>query len=672
MQVSKMGLGPWIKSSPILHLLFSIVFIISSLIINLIQAILYYGLRPISKHLYRKLYYYLCRSFCSQMVCLATWWASVDVNVYADEEEFKRYFGKEHACIIGNHHYDIDWLVTWIACDYVNILGNFKLYSKRSHKYIPTFGWNFFFGENIFVTTDKEKQKKDISYKLSNLLDYKDPIMLILMAEGTRFTTEKWLASRKFAEENSLPLMKHHLLPRTTGFTTSVPLFQGKIKAIYNTQLCFKRGIRPTLRDILFGKKIEAFVYFERIPMEQVPTEEKACAEWLYKLYQKKDFLSNSFYETGDFFGRNGVKRVNGFHIPRTYFPLINQILWSVLILGFVMYGVYLLVNTGSKIRITLLIGIISLFSRLVSKLIDVTDSNKGSTIYIISGVIINLIQGLLYFGLRPFNKHLYRKINFYLSRSLCSEIVWLAVWWASVDVIFYVNQEDLKQFIGKEHACVIGNHHYDIDWLITWIVCDYLNILGNFKAYTKSQLKYIPTFGLNLYFGESIFVTTDKRKQNNCIKKGARFTVEKWLRSRKFAEQNGLPLLKYHLLPRTTGFITSIPYFQENFKAIYNTHLCFKKYVKLKHYIYSSTQDCLSDTFYETGDFFGRNGVKRVEGIHIPKTYFPLLNVLAWSTVILAFFTHVLCQLVIKGSVLMLSVVIGVILTFTTSVKID
>lgn len=64
---------------------------------------------------------------------------------------------------------------------------------------------------------------------------------LLLMPEGTRFTAKKHEASLAFAKEKNLPLLKHHLTPRTKGFTTSLPFFREKIPAIYNIQLAFDK-----------------------------------------------------------------------------------------------------------------------------------------------------------------------------------------------------------------------------------------------------------------------------------------------------------------------------------------------------------------------------------------------------------------------------------------------
>jgi lysophosphatidic acid acyltransferase/lysophosphatidylinositol acyltransferase len=36
------------------------------------------------------------------------------------------------------------------------------------------------------------------------------------------------------AKEKGLPILKHHLLPRTRGFVASIPYLKGKVPAIYD------------------------------------------------------------------------------------------------------------------------------------------------------------------------------------------------------------------------------------------------------------------------------------------------------------------------------------------------------------------------------------------------------------------------------------------------------
>lgn len=57
----------------------------------------------------------------------------------------------------------------------------------------------------------------------------------------------------------------------------------------------------------------------------------------------------------------------------------------------------------------------------------------------------------------------------------------------------------------------------------------------------------------------------------------GTRFTDKKHKASLDFAKEKNLPELKYHLLPRTKGFIASLPSMRGKVPAIYDCELAFK-----------------------------------------------------------------------------------------------
>lgn len=121
---------------------------------------------------------------------------------------------------------------------------------------------------------------------------------MLLYAEGTRFTPEKSEASQKFAREKNLPVLKHHLTPRTRGFTASIPHLREKVGAIYDIQLAFKSDepVKPTVMSLLAGKSLIGHMYAKRIPFDQVPEDEEEAAKWLHELYQQKVCLLLRFY----------------------------------------------------------------------------------------------------------------------------------------------------------------------------------------------------------------------------------------------------------------------------------------------------------------------------------------------------------------------------------------
>ena len=56
------------------------------------------------------------------MTSLAQWWSLSDVEVFITDEDLK-HFAKENAIYIMNHKYEIDWLMGWILCQRVRLLG---------------------------------------------------------------------------------------------------------------------------------------------------------------------------------------------------------------------------------------------------------------------------------------------------------------------------------------------------------------------------------------------------------------------------------------------------------------------------------------------------------------------------------------------------------------------
>ena len=56
--------------------------------------------------------------------------------------------------------------------------------------------------------------------------------------------------------------------------------------------------------------------------------------------------------------------------------------------------------------------------------------------------------------------------------------MVAFAQYWSRSDFNIYIKDEDLKQ-LGNERALAVMNHKYDIDWLLGYILCQRINLLG-------------------------------------------------------------------------------------------------------------------------------------------------------------------------------------------------
>ncbi|KAH8322973.1 hypothetical protein KR059_012289 [Drosophila kikkawai] len=363
------------------RLVIAVTFFTAGFFINIAQLFLILVVRPFDKRLSRSIMYYLTYSFYCILVCVAEWYAGGKLRVYIDPEDEKRFFGKEHGLLLMNHTYEIDWLTAWMITDKLGILGGTKAYAKKMLRYVPIVGWVWWMAEFIFLDRNFEKDKIVIKNQLKEVFSYPDPVWLLLNAEGTRFTPAKHELSVKFAQERGLPLLKHHLIPRTKGFTTSLPTMRGICPAIYDINLAFKRDAepKPTLLSQLNGEPVEPYMYIRRVPLEQVPDGEKEAAAWMQDFYVEKDKIIDSFHETGSFFKTSGVKAVpEKIYKPRLS-TLLNFIGWaSFASLGILYYLVTSLI-AGNWFGFFTVVLILGGFYGLMAHAVNASKISKAS-----------------------------------------------------------------------------------------------------------------------------------------------------------------------------------------------------------------------------------------------------------------------------------------------------
>ncbi|KAK3510635.1 hypothetical protein QTP70_011900 [Hemibagrus guttatus] len=214
--------------------------------------------------------------------------------------------------------------------------------------------------------------------------------------------------------------------------------------------------------------------------------------------------------------------------------------------------------------------------------------------VFVVSGLILNFIQ-LCTCVLWPINRQLYRRINTRLAYSLWSQLVMLLEWWSATECTLYMDESSVKDF-GKEHVIVILNHNYEIDFLCGWAMCERYGVLGSSKVLAKHELLKVPLIGWTWYFLEIVFCKRRWEEDRETVFKGlnqlrdypepmwfllycegTRFTEKKHQISMQVAESKGLPKLKYHLLPRTKGFTTTLQCLKGTVNAVYDVTLNFK-----------------------------------------------------------------------------------------------
>ncbi|KAF0027377.1 hypothetical protein F2P81_020118 [Scophthalmus maximus] len=327
-----MGLLQLLKSQFLCHLVMCYVFLVSGVIINLLQLCTL-PLWLVSKQLARRVNIRLSYCISSQMVAALEWWSGTECTLYTDPKSYPLY-GKENAIVVLNHMYEIDFLCGWTFCERFGVLGSSKVLAKKELAYVPVIGWMWYFMEIVFCKRKWEEDRRTVAQSLQNLRDYPENYWFLLYCEGTRFTPKKHQVSMQVAESKGLPQLKYHLLPRTKGFWVTV------------------QNLRGT---------------------ELIPEDEAECAAWLHKLYQEKDGFQEHYTQTGRFPGTTVSP-------PRRPWSLINWLFWFCLLLYPLGLLLAQLIGSGSMLTIAASVALCSAASLGFRWMIGQTEIDKGSS----------------------------------------------------------------------------------------------------------------------------------------------------------------------------------------------------------------------------------------------------------------------------------------------------
>ncbi|XP_022746007.1 1-acyl-sn-glycerol-3-phosphate acyltransferase 2-like isoform X2 [Durio zibethinus] len=248
-----------------------LLFFISGLVVNLIQAVCFVLIRPLSKSNYRKINKVVAELLWLELIWLVDWWAGVKIKVFADHESFNL-MGKEHALVIANHRSDIDWLVGWVLAQVI--------------------GWSMWFSEYLFLERSWAKDENTLKASLQRLKDFPQPFWLALFVEGTRFTEAKLLAAQKYATSQGLPIPRNVLIPRTKGFVSAVSHMRSFVPAIYDMTVAIpKSSPSPTMLRLFKGQSSVVQLHIKRHLMKELPETDEAVAQWCKDLFVEKDNL---------------------------------------------------------------------------------------------------------------------------------------------------------------------------------------------------------------------------------------------------------------------------------------------------------------------------------------------------------------------------------------------
>ncbi|KAJ4905076.1 1-acyl-sn-glycerol-3-phosphate acyltransferase 2 [Raphanus sativus] len=281
-----------------------LLFFVSGLLVNLLQAICYVLIRPLSKNTYRKINRVVAETLWLELVWIVDWWAGVKIKVFTDNETFNR-MGKEHALVVCNHRSDIDWLVGWILAQRSGCLGSALAVTKKSSKFLPVIGWSMWFSEYLFLERNWAKDENTIKSGLRRLSDFPQPFWLALFVEGTRFTETKLKAAQEYAASSELRIPRNVLIPRTKGFVSSVSNMRSFVPSIYDMTVAIpKTSPPPTMLRLFKGQPSVVHVHIKCHSMKDLPESDEAIAQWCINQFVAKDALLDEHIAADTFPGQ--------------------------------------------------------------------------------------------------------------------------------------------------------------------------------------------------------------------------------------------------------------------------------------------------------------------------------------------------------------------------------
>lgn len=273
-----------------------IIFILSGLIVNLIQAVLFILVRPVSKSLHRRINKIVAELLWLELIVLVDWWANLKIEVYAEDETFEL-LGKEHALVISNHNSDFDWLVGWILAQRSGCLGSALAVMKKEAKVLPIIGWSMWFSDYVFLERSWGKDERTLQSGFERLADFPMPFWLALFVEGTRFTQAKLLAAQEFAASRGIPVPRNVLIPRTKGFVSAVTHLRSFVPAIYDATVAVANSQpAPTFLRIFRGQSSVIKVLLERHSMQELPETADGIAQWCKDAFVTKDAVLEKYF----------------------------------------------------------------------------------------------------------------------------------------------------------------------------------------------------------------------------------------------------------------------------------------------------------------------------------------------------------------------------------------
>lgn len=105
-----------------------------------------------------------------------------------------------------------------------------------------------------------------------------------------------------------------------------MPVLKRQCDSIANAEMLFEEDkSQLTLASLLKGTPLKCHLYIKRIPMSELPEDEREAEEFLYKMYEEKDGWAESFFKNKNF---NEISEWSPIEYKPKTWIFVNQIFW--------------------------------------------------------------------------------------------------------------------------------------------------------------------------------------------------------------------------------------------------------------------------------------------------------------------------------------------------------
>ncbi|XP_064946104.1 probable 1-acyl-sn-glycerol-3-phosphate acyltransferase 4 [Musa acuminata AAA Group] len=213
--------------------------------------------------------------------------------------------------------------------------------------------------------------------------------------------------------------------------------------------------------------------------------------------------------------------------------------------------------------------------------------------------VILLLTAFMMVVYCAPVTTILLRLFSVHYSRKATSLFfaTWLSLW----PFLFEKINKTKVIFSGetlpmRERVLLFANHRTEVDWMYIWDLAWRKGRLGYLKYILKGSLMKLPIFGWAFQILEFIAVERKWEIDESIMRKklssfedpqdplwlvifpeGTDFNEKKCIKSQQFAAENGLPILRNLLIPKTKGFFACLEVLRNSLDAVYDVTIGYK-----------------------------------------------------------------------------------------------